>query len=537
MSGTITEKIGCAAFRDDLPPMTPGVIHRFVVGEDPALRAFRPGEAEAELGDPFADLLLLRGTFPSSAGEVLDELRKAAPAGDPLGERMFFLVGENSQIPVVPGRPRAQSSLRFLATTGRAGDGPDDAPDVLISAFHPGETDVELMAWDRRRGGFNFYRTVGESSGWVFAGNSRHAIEEATEFNGPFESHLSGNFVMKELRAPWINWDSPDAPVSPDVFAPEDPRGAHEWFQRREPAGAFTCETEVARPAVRRWTKARFSALRAGSASLPRPARVMQQVLTTPSVNLVSSFTPSRNVTGDVDLPATFFVDGETLSETPGIGLVAPPKFTVPGELYQQALTTFAVRWTDRRRFAVEGDTHFAFCVPERAFEDVAVVREAIDVGLLTPRFAAALLMTDFANPTFSRRRAHLMTYVPASATVAGGTSTFSEDMATAIVGAADATPEGSPEREFAERWAAGDDWKDVFDALLTEYYRRLQERLGTREGFDAVFRLAESRRDHVRGTGTLPRMPIAEFPLLFAETNVAAGERVMRPDGSVVEE
>src|SRR3954447_2982435 len=103
MSQTIMTKVGCAAFRDHLPPMASGVIHRFVIGEDEALRDFRPGEAEAELGDPFATLLLLRGIFPDSAGEVISELRKAVSAGDPLGESMFFLVGENSQIPVVPG--------------------------------------------------------------------------------------------------------------------------------------------------------------------------------------------------------------------------------------------------------------------------------------------------------------------------------------------------------------------------------------------------------------------------------------------------
>jgi hypothetical protein len=512
--------------------MKSGVVHRFVVGEDAALREFEQDEAEAELGDPFATLLLLRGTFPTTAGDVIRELQKAVPAGDPLGEQMFFLVGENSQIPVVPGRPRAQSSLRFLATTGQAEDGPD----VLLSAFHPDETDVELMAWDRRSGGFNFYRTVGESSGWVFAGNSRHSIEERTEFNGPFESHLSGNFVMKELRAPWINWDSPDAPVSPDVFAPEDPRGAHDWFQRRERAGAFTCETTVARPAVRRWTRARFTQLRAGSATVPRPARIMQQVLTTPSVNLVSSRTQSRKVAGDVDLPGSFFVDSETLSETPALGLAGPPPLAVAGGLYQQALKTFAVRWTDRRQFALDGDTHFAFCVPERAFEDVAVVREAIDVGLLTPRFAASLLMTDFANPTFSSRRAELLKYVPGTATIEAGESTFPDEMATAIVGAADATPQGSPEREFAERWAAGDEWKEAFDALLKDYYRQLERRLLSQDGFDAIFRLAESRRDHVRGSDLFPAMPISEFPLLFAESNVPAGERVMNPDGSVVE-
>lgn len=144
--------------------------------------------------------------------------------------------------------------------------------------------------------------------------------------------------------------------------------------------------------------------------------------------------------------------------------------------------------------------------------------------------------MTDFANPTFSQRRAALMAHVPATATVEGGRSGFSEEMADAIVAAADSTPQGSAEREFAERWAAGEDWKRTFDALLDDYYAALQQMLSDRDGFNAVFRLAEARREQVRGSVRVERMPIAEFPLLFARTNVTAGERQMRPDGLVIE-
>jgi hypothetical protein len=174
--------------------------------------------------------------------------------------------------------------------------------------------------------------------------------------------------------------------------------------------------------------------------------------------------------------------------------------------------------------------------VPERAFEDVAVVGEAIHVGLLTPRFAASLLMTDFANPTFSQPRAALMAHVPATAAVEAGQSRFSDEMADAIVAAADSTPEGSPEREFAERWAAGDAWKEAFNSLLDDYYAALQQTLSDQDSFNAVFRLAEARRAHVHGSDRFKRMPIAEFSLLFAQTNVPSGDRQMRPAGSVVE-
>ncbi|MGH2840395.1 MAG: hypothetical protein ACRDKY_06180, partial [Solirubrobacteraceae bacterium] len=148
--------------------------------------------------------------------------------------------------------------------------------------------------------------------------------------------------------------------------------------------------------------------------------------------------------------------------------------------------------------------------------------------GLLSDRLAAALLMTDFANPVFSARRRKLLEHVPETATIAGGTSDFSEQLADAIVAAAPGTPPGSPEREFEQRWATADGWRDAFDALLGDYYDAVTQRLETQDGFDAVFRLAESRRNHVRA------MPIFENPLLFARTNIAAQTLAMQPDGSV---
>jgi hypothetical protein len=155
---------------------------------------------------------------------------------------MFFLVGEGSQIPFTLETETVRRNLRFVVSTGAPGA---DGPDLLLSCFHPDETDVELMAWDRVTGGFNYYRTVGQNSAWVFAGNSRHALAEATEGKGPFESHTSGNLLMKELRAPWLHWHSPAASILPSVFASDNPLRNHPWFRALEPLGAITCEASA----------------------------------------------------------------------------------------------------------------------------------------------------------------------------------------------------------------------------------------------------------------------------------------------------
>jgi hypothetical protein len=516
----------CAAFRN-LPPesLRPGAVHRFLVGEDAAVRVLSGQEAAAELGDPFATLLLLRGIFPKTAGEVLEALDREAPSGDRLRTGLVFLLGEGSQIPVSAATAAVARRLRFVVTRGMSTDGAD----VLVSAFHPDEGDVELMAWDARSGGFNYYQTVGTTSAWVFAGNSRHALRDPTRAKGPFESHLSGTFVMKELRFPWLHWHSKAANILPSVLPQDPPLVGHPWVTDRNPQGADICEIEVAKPGITRWTTARFAQLLAGDGVIDDPARIMVQVLDTPSVNIITSNRESRiAVAGEpLVLPQTFFVDSEALTEL--LKLPAPPRFAVDGKLYLENLAAFGFRLEDGQGFRRPGDTHFAFAVPERAFEDQEVLRKAIQVGLLSRRLAACLLMTDFANPVFSPRRAALLAHVPATARVTGGGSDFSERMGEAIAAAAPGTPEGSPEREFAARWARGEDFTPFGDELRA-YYAAVVARLTTQAGYDDYVRLAESRRARVR------TMPIFESPLLFATTDVPPGTREMRTDGTVAE-
>ena len=499
---------------------------RFIVGEDHKPQKLSANEIDGELGDPFATLLLAKGTFPRTAAGVFEAVDATVGENEPLGKnsQMSFILGEGSQIPFNEA-PNLRRSLRFVVTRGRSPDGPE----LIVSAFQPDQADdVELMAWDAKSDGFNFYRSLGEEGSWVFAGKSRDALVEPSQRKGPFESHKSGTFLMKELRAPWINWHSPDANIFPTVFSDADPRREHPWFTGKVGQGALVCETSVARPAITRWTKARFTHAVAGGGTVADPGRIMEQILDTPTVNLMTSHTEGKaaaNATS-VDLPERFFVDAEGLSEI--LGLQPPPAFAVSGQIYQSALETFDVKLSDGQGFERVGETHFAFVIPERAFEDEEVLRHAIEIGLVSRRLAAALLMTDFPNPVFSVRRAKLLEQVPKAATVANKQSTFSEEMAQAILAAADGSPEGSPEREFAERWAIGEQFEDSFNALLQGYYQAVEAGLQDQERFNEYFRLAESRRQRVK------QMPIFENPLLFATTNVSDAERTMRVDGRV---
>jgi hypothetical protein len=254
----------------------------------------------------------------------------------------------------------------------------------------------------------------------------------------------------------------------------------------------------------------------------------MAQILDTPTVNLASTHVAGRALTRDseLDLPATFFVDADGLSDV--LGLAPPPAFTLSGRLYAKSLERFAVRLEDGHGFALQGDTHFCFVVPERAFEDQAVLREVVDIGLVSRRLAACLLMVDPWNPVFSERRRALLRHVPATAAIADGESGFSRAMARAILTAAETAPAAAPEAEFAKRWAVGSRFAGPFNRILDGYYDAVRARLKTQAGSDAYLQLAETRRRALAG------MPIAEFPLLLPRTNIEDAPRRMTRSGAV---
>lgn len=498
-----------------------GSVVRFVVGEDAQPHEMSQAEIEDELGDPFATLLLADGIFPTTGQGILDAIDDKVGASERLGSesQMSFVLGEGSQIPLPDATPSTNAGMRFLVSRGSGPQGPD----LIISAAHPNETFAEVMAWDRKHKGFNYYRSIGGKGRWAFAGNSRHALSPPTKGKGPFEAHPSGNLIMKELRLPWVHWHSFTVEITPDAFPKGDARRKHPWFT--EKLGAETCETAVVMPSITRWTAARFDQLIGANGNVSDPARVVEQIVTSPTINLASSTRESLGA-GAVDLPPGFFVDFDAFGR---VGLPGPPPFAVSRAIYKKSLETFDFKLSDGEGFTQPGDTHFAFVIPERAFEDTETLAQAIDRGLVTKRLAAALLMVDFPNPVFSTRRAALLKHAPATASIQNGKSTYSKDMADAILAAAPNTPGGSPEKEFADRWEKAANLPGVLGDELEKYYDAIEQKLKSQTGFDDFVRLAESHRNRVRKT------PLFEFPLLFPVTKIPRKQRrEMKRDATV---
>jgi hypothetical protein len=484
-----------------LAQLAPSTVYRFVMGVDSEPTVMPQAQLEG-LADPMG-ILLHQGKFPLTVHDLL----AALDAAGTLPLQRSYLVSEAGQIPST-----AASSLhrdrRFAITRARAA-----TVDLLISTGATGDpatTFLQVMGWDDPGGRFNYYMRLDQA--WVWAGDSYSALAPESRGQGCFDSHVNGSMVMKELKQPWLHWQSMNATI---LVGPDDPL-------RREPlyhslSGAEDLELTV-RAGVSRWTAARLKHAVTPEQQVSDLDRLLRQLCTTTTVNLASSVTASSTVANNpakpLSLPLGFWLNVDLLLNDLGI----PARFVppgVPGQLYLDSLARYDFALVEGE-FRQSGDTFFAFVVPEAAFEDIELVNQMVRRGFISAHFAASVLMVDFPNPVFSAARATLLAYVPTTATMDPAGGGVSQQVAEAIVQAAGNLPAESPEAQFAENWQLAEtQWRDVFAARIQNYMTAVTLRIGTTGGFDDYVRLAESRRREFK-----PRL-LNEFTLTLPVTNI----------------
>lgn len=505
-----------------------GQLHRLVLGIDNAPRPMTAAEIAA-LHDPFAELLLKRGAFPLTLRSLLSAIDAVNQDQAGLPEQRCFLAAEGGQVPWSAETANVNRLFRFAVARSK-----HDDVRILVSAstaLDSPDQFLQLIGWDSHDGVFNYYERRGGT--WIWAGNSNHALAPKTRGCGPFDSHVNGSLVMKELRAPWNSWHSMDAAILDDVLAPDDPLRAEPLFQSRE--SAHVLETTVVRQGIARWNEERLR--RAVSSDGSRLANVdyfLRQLLQTTTANLASSAQRSRGMTPGtrLRLPDTFFFNKEALLDFIGLDPDIEP-ISVSGERYLASLARYEFVLTDGQ-FTQPGDAFFAFLVPEPAFEDTSVLDLLLRERMVSDRFFACLLMVDFVNPVYSTARERLLRYVPATARVSPGgplrtdiEHLFVDSLEAAVAG----TPSTSPEHAFLSNWRLPQEgWRSAFEQRIERYYESLRERAEDDAGFDGWVRLAESRRREFR------RHPLAEFRLTIPTTNIPtdAAPLAMCPDGTV---
>jgi hypothetical protein len=497
---------------EDGPPPDPARINEHI--EPNPSRVMTDDQVDRLLNDPFATLVLRTGTFPKSLPELLSALDAHNGAPEGLPDTSSFLVAEGGQIPFEDGQNNGGS--RLIVVRGRNG-----MPELMINVLAPPSVSpraegllLEVIAWDPKNKTFHFYQR--QSGVWFWCGQSDMALVAPTRGEGPFDSHINGYVVMKELKAPWVHWHGPDLQITETAYALNDPMVTDPLFLTKD--FAFNFEMQVIRPLARRWNDARFIKAVTGGV-LEHFDQYARQLLDATSANLISTRKEwSRIGTGEdlEDVPPTFFADIESLVGAIGLNAEVPP-LVFRRNRYQALAQQHGLRVRDPRlNVDRPGDVPFCFTVPERAFEDVLALEALLHNGILSPRLAAALLMVDFPNPVGSPRRTSLLAHMPASVNAAN--PDLDTLVVVAIQGAGDNTAADSPEREFLANWQLGPDaWKDAYADRLESYFGAIRSRLDTDDGTDDIFRLAESRRRQFR------KRPLSEFGLTLPQaTNIA---------------
>jgi hypothetical protein len=506
--------------------LAPGSVYRFLLGKDSEPRSLEPENIKTEFHDPFAALVLANGKPPPV---TLRSLLAALDAhnGDAVGlpAQNSFVVADGGQIPWSPQTATLQRQLRFVITRAKQ---PGTPAELFIStsrALDSPTTFLQVIGWDPISTAYRFYDR--RDGAWVFAGSSWDALIPPTRGKGPFDSHVNGALNMKELKIPWQNWHSEAAGIKDEMLDPADPLRAEKLWTARSPAQEL--ERTFIRPGIVRWMEARFTACMDGG-RLTRLPEFMRHILETTTVNLTSSVAENGQLPGldRFNLPLTFCFNSDGLLNTLGL----EPDIRVPevaASLYRQCLERFQVAVTDGT-FRFPGDTHFVFVVPEPAFEDLTVLESLLSASVISRKLAACLLMVDFSNPVFSRRRAGLMKYVAPSAPTGQGDL---PEFVAAVERAAAALPPDSPEGEFLTNWRLSDDeWQRAFERRLEEFMANVGAQLNSATAFPDIFRLAESRRREFR------RRPLAEFRLTTPVTNLPETAPLLEltADGRVLE-
>ena len=471
-------------------------------------------------GDPFTAHILFKEQVPLTLVDL------AAAIDGLVGEearplRKLYVVAEGagfqSTIPSLP------MNTRLVFTWQKDNATP---PDFLLSTttdLDDSGSLLQLIAWSEIQGVFHFFERT--SAGWGWAGSSLHALQDSSRGKGPFDSHINGGLVMKELKEPWNHWHTMTSGIPRDLIFETDEERNHSLFS--ELTGAQELEAAV-KTGVRRWTKRRVQKDLEGG-QLLNLKWYARQILWTTSVNLVSSTVLSRVIAikPEFALPNSFFFDEDGISfaasQLSDQAVLPSSEITVLSNLYMAALDELQVHVeASEDGPSVPGDTHFAFLVPERAFEDLAVVEVLVRREVLSPRLALCLLMVDFTNPVFSPVRAGLLPLFPES--IAQGAK--GEALDNRVISEARAKPSSSTQ-ELLRLW----DDQDLLGTVqrrLADYATAVQARLHAADGVVDLLKLADSRKEAFR------KRRLNEFRHTTSVNGATVSHLAMREDGSV---
>ncbi|KAH9477674.1 hypothetical protein JR316_0009900 [Psilocybe cubensis] len=338
---------------------------------------------------------------------------------------------------------------------------------------------------------------------------------------GPFDGHVGGGMIMKELTSPWTHWfdtnrddfvnslgSTKDQPSKCD---PNDALNDVLFSGPNGPPLSLVRRAEDLEPivelSVSKWYDARFAHdfLDANLKPLSKTTAVRDwvgHILLSRSMNIAASATSTPEVKQQANIngvPATLFFNSNAMQRLlPDAG--PSQAYTIVNEVYVQAVNSLGLSlyYADystkppTQRITVQGsEGPFAFPIIESGVEDYQ-----------------AMLMVDFYNPIYSARREGLMQYVPHDATLKADGKIYDvldQFLTNLHASPASKEPE-SAEFELLELLATPDaSYAKEFTARVNTYLKKVEERMNSEvaikiSAVEEYMALADGRRRLYRG-------------------------------------
>ena len=256
------------------------------------------------------------------------------------------------------------------------------------------------------------------------------------------------------------------------------------------------------------------------------------------------------NSTADVTaLPNDFFLNDGVLRNVLNLNYTLPPLTLARGS-YQAFVTAQQYKLVNRAAangppdYAQPGPTFFAFFVPVPAYEDAKAIQQLVLQKVVSPKFAAAVLMVDFPNPIFSPARSGLGKYAAriAQANLTPDPLDAETQFAALVTQAAAGQPacgtlsitSCTPEQQFLFYWNQAN-WQSACQQQLDAYLAAVGARIGTPAGVDDYLTLSVARANQF---STAPLVSnLHEFDLLLPCTGLGSGSARMNADGTITAE
>jgi hypothetical protein len=557
---------GAAPAATACPAVTPQQIYRFVAGADTCMTQMSAADIASELNDPWAVTVLQKnaggaGPWPQSVADVGNAINKANP-----GFQVFsYMLGEGGQIPasLTPaptpnGTPvDANRNLRYVVTWGQSGASPviflSGVPDGLW--IPPGAEKplfLQVISFDPNKKMYNYYQYVSDADlnvgpdttrTWSWAGDSGDArTGQPTEAQGCFACHRIGALNMKELTSPWNNWNSPQAGISPAVVNPAvaaDPlfqnlSGADKFQNNVFQGAQFSFVSSLARGAI-------------SGGVVSNVPDLLKHLTETTTVNFAASQVRSASGANVSQLsPADFFLYDSALNGVLGLSYTRP-QFNLAAADYSAFLTNnkFALVNTSANSlppdYSVPGATYFAFFIPVPAFEDTKMIQQLVNLKVVSPQFAAAVLMVDFQNPVFSRARSGLTQYVNQITSGKADGADIPNQFAALVKQAASTQPtcdntklsQCTGEQQFLYYFGqSAGNWKGACVAQINSYIGSVNTRIATTPGVNDYMTLSVSRGVQFQNWNGVCNL--FEFDLMLPCTSLGNVFVRMNADGTV---